>query len=702
MSAIESNFPSLELEPIARLESWRKEIYRPIYYTHKWWAHRLGSVFRAIVLGALLETGDEIMNRFYSRNDFDEYIVLDPFMGSGTTIGEALKLGCRVVGVDINPVSYFMVKNSLVDIKIQSLERGFKDLEERVKNTIQKYYKSYWSETRETVDILYTFWVKTVMCPNCLSQTRLFNKWIFAANAYPRKKPDSKALCPKCGQIQDVNYFSRRVYCSNCNYDFDPQQGPAKRDSFVCELCGAEHSILDSYRLQDTPPNHQMYALMLLLPNGEKVYKVPDRDDLTLYEEAVAEFDSLDTPLIPCEPIPPGINTDQARSYNYFYWQQMFNKRQLLSLSTLLKGIQLEPNELVRHQLLLLFSGILEFNNMFCSFKGEGTGAVRHLFSHHILKPERTPIENNIWGTSQSSGAFSPMFKRRILAARMYAEDPFELMVTQENGSAKGKKVFAINKAILPKLAENFSEINSRQADALILARDARNLPLPDSSVDVVITDPPYFDNVNYSELADFFHVWLRLVLKDSDVAFVSHSTRQHGEVQSSDSQEFGSLLGDVFSECHRVLKPKGNLIFTFHHSKPEAWLGVLDALHRSNFCIVATHPTKAEMSVATPKSQTAEPIDIDMILVCKKREDIELVTEPLEIERILKKTADWIIELKSSGWQISRGDAFVLAMSQFIALSQHTQDVEENGGFAQRLIYEADELKAQIAALQL
>ena len=71
---IEKDFPFAELSLIAERESWRKEVHRPIYYLHKWWARRLGSVFRGIVLGACLEDSEDFWERFYNRNNFDSTI----------------------------------------------------------------------------------------------------------------------------------------------------------------------------------------------------------------------------------------------------------------------------------------------------------------------------------------------------------------------------------------------------------------------------------------------------------------------------------------------------------------------------------------------------------------------------------------------------------------------------------------------------
>ncbi len=76
--AIEVGFPFEQIGRVATLESWRKEIHRPVYHIHKWWATRLGSVFRGIILGGLLNPSEDIWGRFYQANDFSGAVVLDP------------------------------------------------------------------------------------------------------------------------------------------------------------------------------------------------------------------------------------------------------------------------------------------------------------------------------------------------------------------------------------------------------------------------------------------------------------------------------------------------------------------------------------------------------------------------------------------------------------------------------------------------
>jgi len=118
-----SDFPFERLSDIAELESWRKEIHRPIYHVHKWWAQRLGSVFRAIILGTFAPSGADLLDLFYSPVRLPGAVIFDPFMGSGTTIGEALKLGTRAIGFDINPVAHFLVRNGATNEPVNQADR---------------------------------------------------------------------------------------------------------------------------------------------------------------------------------------------------------------------------------------------------------------------------------------------------------------------------------------------------------------------------------------------------------------------------------------------------------------------------------------------------------------------------------------------------------------------------------------------------
>jgi putative DNA methylase len=321
--------------------------------------------------------------------------------------------------------------------------------------------------------------------------------------------------------------------------------------------------------------------------------------------------------------------------------------------------INVIEDEHIRDVFICLLSGILEFNNMFASFKGEGTGAVRHMFSHHILKPERMPLEANLWGTPKSSGAFSTLFESRLLRGIEYAENPFELSIA--DGSRR--KIYGLSQPIPRERASSFNQFSSGGFDLYISCGDSSSTDIKTGCIDVVITDPPFFDNVNYSQLADFFYVWQRHILADVGDAS-SPTTRSEMEVQQGDADAFADRLAGVWREAHRVLKPEGLLIFTYHHSRPEGWSTVLDALVRAGFVVTASQPIKGEMSVAAPKQQAKEPIDLDIIIVCR-----EWIAAPTceDFGSAVERAKAQISRLRSVNRKMSRNDIRVILMGQIL-----------------------------------
>jgi len=165
---IEIHFPIEQVNEIAEREAHAKEKYRPIYFIHKWWARRLGSVFRTIVLYSLLDENAKVLEddgrwRPVTKEELENpwplylkdvnlggKIVLDPMVGGGTTVIEALRLGCKVVAQDLNPVAWFLVKKMVEPVDIELLKEGFKKLENKVADEIKQYYRT--------------------ICPHCLKR----------------------------------------------------------------------------------------------------------------------------------------------------------------------------------------------------------------------------------------------------------------------------------------------------------------------------------------------------------------------------------------------------------------------------------------------------------------------------------------------------------------------------------------------------
>ncbi len=651
-------FPFEELSAVAEAESWRKEINRPIYHIHKWWAQRLGTVFRAMVLGAFAPKGTDLIELFYSKTSIPDVTVFDPFMGSGTTLGEALKLGTRAIGRDINPVAHFLVRNALSVHDRSEVRKTFKQIEKDTAGLLKRYYQTVLPDG-SPAEVLYYFWVKVVNCPECSAPVELFSSRVFAQHAYRKKYPRAQAVCAHCGEVNEVRYDDSDAECSRCHQHFNPQEGSAKGQHATCPCCEHRFSISRTIRASNQPPAHRLYAKLVLRADGTKGYYAATDDDRRLYEEAEAELQKL-TKAYPVVGIEPGYNTNQALGYNYRHWHEMFNARQLLCLSILADRIRQIESPILRDLFTCLFSGALEFNNLFTSYKGEGTGAVRHMFAHHVLKPERVPLEANLWGTKKSSGSFLTMFEGRIQRALDYADNPFELRV---NGGTKNEKVYGLSEQLGYEIAADYDSFAEGKRVYLSCGNSGQT-DIESASVDAVLSDPPFFDNVHYSELADFFHVWQRHILGNRS----QDTTRSADEVQNSDVSAFTDRLGSVWAEAHRVLKDEGILAFTYHHSRSEGWRSVLSALMKAGFSITAVQPIKAEMSVAMPKLQAKEPIDLDIIIVCRKRTQITPHKWNGDMwGAFVPKAENQIVRLSAAGRKLSRNDVRVVMMAQLI-----------------------------------
>jgi len=209
MRFIEKSFPVEFINPIAMAEGNAK---KAVYQMHKWWARRLGSVFRMIVLGALSDrthSDEEICNKFRDGANLGGAVVLDPFMGGGTTIVEALRLGCKTIGIDINPVAWFTTKKEIEAVDLNELDRAFRRLEERAGNYIKEYYRTRCPNGHHA-DVMYFFWVKVAKCRSCGAAVRLFPNYELSRN-----DDIDVVVCPDCLQVLDTPARRTKVKCDD-------------------------------------------------------------------------------------------------------------------------------------------------------------------------------------------------------------------------------------------------------------------------------------------------------------------------------------------------------------------------------------------------------------------------------------------------------------------------------------------------------
>ncbi len=658
--AIEWDLPIEQLNPVALAEGNSK---KPVYQMHKWWARRLGSVFRMLTLATFTpaEASTTLWQKFCEGVDLKGKIVLDPFMGGGTTVVEALRLGCKVIGLDINPVAWFVTKKEIEPVDIDTLEAAFRHLEQTVGQAIKRYYRTRCPNGHEA-EVMYFFWVKVAECQQCGAKVRLFPDYELS-----KRNHTYVCICPRCLQIVTTPQYSPTTLCPECGTVFDPKRGVAGRGIFQCPTCGMRQKVLDAVQRKGERLETELHGLEGFCPVCGRFFKRVDAEDIALWQEAKAEFERRKERLLfPRQAIPTeGRSDPRPVNHGYFYFWHMFNERQLLCLSMLLDAILQLPDPNIREFLLIAFSDALDANNMFCKYEVEWH-KISVFFGLHAYHPIERPTENNVWGTAFGRGTFTKCYEK-VLKAKRYCQRPYERLPDW-----RGRRFSKVTSAekIEGRLVKDFEELLQTERAALLRCQSSEDLSfLPDGSVDAVITDPPYFDNLQYSELADFFYVWLRLGLKDDYAWFQpDYSSHQRELVQNErlgkTTEFFREGIQRVFAECHRVLKEDGLMVFTFHHAKTWAWAALAEALLRSGFYVAKSHIVRSEGKSGFHSSEGN--IRYDAVLVCRKQPfpDAERNWRILR-DLILEEAAECLERTIRSGVPVSIADVFTILMAK-------------------------------------
>lgn len=618
--------PYAEISQLSRHEAHRKSAHRPAYYVHKWWARRTGSVFRGILLDHLLDPTEDRMAATARAHDFRDTVVLDCFHGGGTTIGEALRLGCKVVGSELNPVAHFLVAQIVRDVDAEALDAAFEQIRGAVEDRLREMYWTRCSGCDGDAQIQYTSWIKQVTCDACDELADLLtNRVVMADFQYPG---GGLVQCPRCEHPWRARSVKARVQCPGCKHRFVPNRRLAHAKRYRCR-CGHHGEILDAVADVSAPPTHRIACLITHCGDCGRRFKAPDPEDVVRYAELEASAARQLADLrVPKGPIPAGRNTNQMLRYGYRSWHEMFNGRQLLGLDRLVRAVADVDDDAAREALALHLSSILEFHSMFASSKGLGTGAIRQVFSHHAFIPAKAPLEAHLWGVGTanggSSGGFASLYANRLKAALRWKAAPNETTLVD------GERVRAAveGETLSGRPAERFDQLADGTADVLLLNQSSASLPqIPDRSVDLCVTDPPYADNVMYAELSDYFYVWLRELLPghpsfQADLVDDTQEAVQNRH-RGRDGDDYADLLADVFTEVARVLKDEGRLTFTFHHANQGAWNHLREALIAAGFAVERWWPVFAEMESAMPILGKEHNGHLDIVFVCAKREQI-------------------------------------------------------------------------------
>ena len=602
----------------ARKEASRK---KPAFFLHKYFARRITSNFRMMLLGALLPYDEDIWDYLYDsfdNQDLKELVVLDPFMGGGTTVFEALRLNAKVIGSDLQPLSKFVTSALVRDIDMERLNKTKKVLEKNVASKIMEYYKTCCPECGEQADVMYSFHVKKVRTNCKCKEHRLFSNFVLAL-----KKNEFTLVCPECGEVFKHNFKEDGPATCKCGFIIaGPKEGYVNHGVFRCKECGEEKIVSEYSREEGYPLDTDIIAIEYYCPHcNTHDYKRVDDEDRNLFDRACKKYDEIkDTLPIPNQRIPVGYNTNQILNHGYEYFSELFNKRQLLCLGMLLQEIN-DLDDESKFWLQLAFSGMLEMNNMFCRYQANAY-KICNIFFNHAYVPISMPVENNVWGTKLGTGNFVKTLDK-IIRGKKFCTNIYDISTIQKNGSIEVEKKFS-NECVATHPIDNYEMCDENHP--ILRCGDSSDLSfIPDNSVDIVLTDPPFGANVMYSELIDFFHVWNYKSSLADELGFLEPVSPKEQEiivntVQGKTQKDYEDGLTRVFSECYKKLKDKGFLIFSFHDKSVDSWLSILSSIDSAGFKLIKAYPLHSETRTGAHTSNK-NSIALDIMLICRKKD---------------------------------------------------------------------------------
>ena len=591
--------------------------------------------------------------------------ILDATSGGGSIPFEALRLGHTVIANELNPVATTIlhatldyparfgpgllndiqqwgdrlvseVEDKMLAVTPRSpLPEAERQKLERVVSGDAKLMRLYGQAEHDQNGILYC---RMVTCPSCRGEAPLLNSlWLskVAEDQWGvRIVPDHGGKIhfevyqatggrgPN-GEDPEAATVSRGVgQCVHCRQaisgdEIKTQARGKSRHGTWWDQVYAVHAVRMQPKV-DKQGRLQRYA------SGErkgeiktgkvKFFRAPSEHDLVAIsvakERLEANWDRWETAdLIPTEAFPEG-NDMRPIIYGMPRWCDLFAPRQLLGhLNLVERFLALQPeirstlggargNAVITY-LQFVIDKFVDYNSRQTRWIPQRT-SVSGTFSRHDFSlkwtfgemPYAGPSSGLRWALSQVLDAFRGIAE---LALPVHATQKYNLPLRIINGSGG-----------------NMSQVDS-------------------GSVDLVCFDPPYYDNVQYGELSDFYYVWQKRGLRDVFPALFSRRLVNKTDEAVANPARDGSavnakvayerMMADIFSECRRVLRDNGVMTIMFTHKKQEAWETLTRSLIESGWVITACMPVESEFGHSTHQMNLAAAAST-IFITCRKRVD--------------------------------------------------------------------------------
>lgn len=756
---IEESFPVKEVsEQSAREKNIR---HGHISTLHIWWARRPLASSRATNYAALIPAAKDPLEWQKKRDFIIEFSkwenslrpdlikrarkdvleanggvppkILDPFAGGGSIPLEALRLGCETYAGDLNPVAVLLLKCTLeypqkygrpVKRNVKANQLGQEVEEEITVNPLIEDVKkwSQWvlEEARKEIEKFYPqdsdgsipvgyIWARTIPCqnPSCGAEIPLMRQYWLA------KKDDKKVALYPYVEDKQVNFKIVGTGYEKMPKGFDPGKGTVSKAVAVCLACGSVVDADDLRKMfQEKKSGQRLVTVVTNHPSETgKSYRIAGRNDLLTFLKAAKYLELKRERLVrdwgidpvPDEPIhtpdgteyhPGGLlyNFTPVVLYGMTKWGDLFNARQKLSIVTFVEKVR------------------EAFNHVKCI--GPQEGYVEAVVSYLAIIVGRLADKNcNLVLYNVIREEIEHVFGRQALGMVL---DNIELNPFTSVG-------WANMQTWVEKVLEHCSK--SSESPATVSQASATALQFEDGYFDAIFTDPPYYDNVPYADLSNFFYVWQKRMLVNVIPSIFSTPSAPSGneiiaelpllrglsKSKATDKlpniktkEYFESKLKASFKEIHRVLKPEGVSVIVYAHKSTEGWETLINSLLDSGLVVSAAWPISTERSTRLRANESAA-LASSIYIVSRKtqRSNVGFYTEvKAELRKYLSTKLD---RLWSEG--LGGADFFIAAIGAGIEVYGKYEKVMDYEGKvirADTMLQDVRELATDYAVHQI
>ena len=577
--------------------------------------------------------------------------VLDPFGGRGSIPLEAQRLGCETHSCDINPVAILIQKCTL-EYPQKYGQRLYDDVKkwgEHILAEVTEELRPFYPEDSDGSEIYAYIWARTLPCQNltCGAEIPLISQfWLAKKTKIQRKKKITLFPHEEKGQIA-FNIVGNGY--KSMPEDFNPKSGTVTDAKVTCPLCKNTISDTETPSLfRDGEADERLLVVVTQHQRSKnKQYRLAMDADKEVFNAAKNKLSEKEKELaakwgvspIPNEETPSNkVLGFRISNYNLNTWGELFNERQQLSLITFTEKIREAYPQMLSQE----------------NYSTDYAQAVSTYLGLWLSSIAMRSASLCRWGNTTES------------VVEMFGMQTVPMI--WDYGEANSVDV-AVNR--LKGLLRPMTHLCQMNDEPVTIQRSsATDLPYPENTFDAVLTDPPYYDNIPYAYLSDFFYVWLRrsigtlypklfetdLTPKDEEIVAYSHRDggKQGGKVF------FETELSKAFKEMHRVLRPNGIAVIVYAHKSTEGWETLINALLDSGLVVTGAWPIDTEMK-SRQRSLDSAALASSIYMVARKREQ-----EAFGIYQDVKKELETYLEQKLFTlweWGFSGADLFIAAI---------------------------------------